>query len=99
MHGREENLVKMANQIAVFFASQHERDPAAAELALVGHLKLFWAPAMRRSLLDLRSTSSGDALRPMVRNALAAHSSKLFNEAPSAGDGDEVFPEGGGDAG
>src|ERR1700733_2781208 len=100
MHGPEQNLVKMANQIAGFFASQHDRDPEAAALALVGHLKLFWAPAMRLSLIDQQRTPAGDAMLPMVRHALHAHGERLVGTGPAVNaSADEAFPAGGGGGG
>ena len=42
-----EKLVRMANQIAVFFASQPE---AGAEAGVADHIRSFWNPVMRRQI-------------------------------------------------
>jgi formate dehydrogenase subunit delta len=50
------DLVRMVNQIAV----NQSHLPADAAAALVAeHLRMFWAPAMQRDLLD--AVASGDA--------------------------------------
>lgn len=58
-------LVKMANQIATFFASQPSVEPARA---VAMHLNDFWPPTMRARLLEMIG-AGGTALRP---EALAA---------------------------
>ena len=40
-----QKLVKMANQIAAFFAAEPDRKAAVEGVA--GHLKRFWEPRMR----------------------------------------------------
>ncbi|MNZ34530.1 NADH-dependent formate dehydrogenase delta subunit FdsD [compost metagenome] len=63
-----DNLIKMANQIAQFFASEPDK-----ELAVRGvhqHLQSFWTPAMRRELMNWQAEHDGDALHPLVRAAL-----------------------------
>ncbi|MFC0279442.1 formate dehydrogenase subunit delta [Falsigemmobacter intermedius] len=66
-NGTQEKLVRMANQIAGFMASR----PEAEQLeGLSGHINDFWAPSMRRVLLEL--IASGDEnLHPLVRRASA----------------------------
>ncbi|MBL8729826.1 MAG: formate dehydrogenase subunit delta [Planctomycetes bacterium] len=63
-------LVKMANDIAAFFAAEPE--PKVALEGIAGHIKKFWAPRMRRELLALLD-AGGDGMAPAVREALAAH--------------------------
>jgi formate dehydrogenase subunit delta len=100
MHARGENLVKMANQIGLFFASQHPDDPADAARAVAAHLKLFWAPAMRRGLVDQQGAPAGEAMLPVVRQALTTHGHDLVTDgAHIGGEMSEAFPAGGGDAG
>lgn len=63
-----ENLIKMANQIGQYFASEPDH-----ELAVRGvqqHLQNFWTPAMRRELRDWQEQNPGDELHPLVRAAL-----------------------------
>lgn len=43
-----EPLVRMANDIATFFAAEPDRDTAIDAVAL--HLRRFWAPRMRQQL-------------------------------------------------
>lgn len=58
-----EDLVRMANQIAAFFAP-YPRDEAVAGIA--GHIASFWTPAMRARL----TSESADGLHELVRAAL-----------------------------
>lgn len=59
-----EKLIRMANQIAAFHASQ--RGPAAD--AVAGHINDFWEPRMRAALLA-ELARDGTGLRPEVRAA------------------------------
>ena len=59
-----DKLIRMANQIATFFASQPGTDQAERVAA---HLKDFWAPAMRAELV--RCVREG---RPEVSPLVAA---------------------------
>jgi formate dehydrogenase delta subunit (EC 1.2.1.2) len=63
-----ENLIKMANQIGQYFASEPDR-----ELAVRGvqqHLQNFWTPAMRRDLKAWQEQHPGDELHALVQAAL-----------------------------
>lgn len=62
-----DKMVRMANQIATFFASQPGQDPAA-EIAL--HLEKFWGPGMRAELFA-HVDAGGAGLLPAVRDAVA----------------------------
>ena len=64
-HGMGEDVVRMANQIAAFFAP-YPRDEAVAGVA--GHITSFWTPAMRARLKALPPAS--DELHDLVRAAL-----------------------------
>jgi formate dehydrogenase subunit delta len=58
-------LVRMANQIATFFASQPE------EVRLDGisaHINKFWEPRMRRRFFELLEVE-GSGFQPMVHEA------------------------------
>lgn len=59
-----EKLVRMANQIAAFHASQ--RGPAAP--AVAAHINDFWDPRMRAALLA-HVAGGGAGLRPEARAA------------------------------
>ncbi|POA67804.1 formate dehydrogenase subunit delta [Pseudomonas sp. GW531-T4] len=63
-----ESLIKMANQIAQFFAS--EPDKAQAVRSVRQHLKSFWTPAMCRELTAWEVTHPGAVLHPLVQAAL-----------------------------
>lgn len=70
-----DNLVKMANQIGTFFAAMPDRDEALADIAT--HLRRFWAPPMRRALLDGVDNGQAEAVAPIVRAALERHRGEL----------------------
>lgn len=63
-------LVKMANDIAAFFAAEPE--PKVAFEGIAGHIKKFWEPRMRRELLAVFD-AGGDGMAPALREALSAH--------------------------
>ena len=60
-------LVRMANQIAAFFAAQGE---ARAVPQIADHIEKFWDPRMRRQILA-HIAAGGDGLAPLTRSALA----------------------------
>ena len=62
-----EKLVRMANQIATFFASQGED---AAPAAVASHLRQFWDPRMRRTLIEF-ATTGGEGLDPVSAKAVS----------------------------
>lgn len=69
---RTEPLVKMANDIADYFASEPDR--AAAVAGIATHLRRFWEPRMRTRIvahLDAGGDGLGDLARAGVQ-ALAA---------------------------
>jgi len=68
-------LVKMANEIGLFFASEPDRE--RAETGIADHLKRFWDPRMRRELLAWIDGHGGEGLRPLVLAAIATHRTKL----------------------
>ncbi|MDF9620093.1 formate dehydrogenase subunit delta [Pseudomonas entomophila] len=63
-----DNLVKMANQIAHYFDS--EPDHAKAVQGVRQHLQSFWTPAMRRHLSERLQAEGGEGLDVLVREAL-----------------------------
>jgi len=74
-------LVKMANEIATFFAAEPDR--AAAIEGFAGHIKRFWEPRMRRELLALVDGGAATGLHELAAAALAAHRTQLA-PAPAA---------------
>lgn len=64
-----ETLVRMANQIATFFAPYPESEAADG---VRDHLLKFWDPGMREELLAIASgrTPSSAPLAPLVQRAI-----------------------------
>ncbi len=60
-----QKIVRMANQIATFFDSQPKED---GPKGVANHINKFWAPPMRRELLQIVE-QGGDGLLPMVIEA------------------------------
>ena len=72
-----DRLVSMANQIATFFATQLDEDPATATAR---HIASFWDPRMRRGL-DRLVEEGGTGLEPI---ALAAARQLAARQADDA---------------
>ena len=68
-------LVRMANQIAGFFAVDPDR--AAAVAAIAGHLQRFWEPRMRREILAVLDRGGEHGLHELVEAALREHRPQL----------------------
>lgn len=66
-----QHLVKMANQIGMFFESMPDREQAKADIA--SHLKKFWEPRMRKAIVAGLSTPATAELMPIVREAIDGH--------------------------
>ncbi|MGY8820928.1 MAG: formate dehydrogenase subunit delta [Pseudomonadales bacterium] len=62
-------LIKMANQIGAFFASQPDAEQARTDFAL--HLKRQWDPQMRTALFAHLDATAGEGLNPFVLSALS----------------------------
>lgn len=62
-----DKMVRMANQIAKFFASQPE---AARVSGVANHINDFWEPRMRAALLA-HIAAGGEGLDPLVIEAAA----------------------------
>jgi formate dehydrogenase subunit delta len=73
MDGRK--LVKMANEIAAFFAAEPERRIGVEGVA--NHLQRFWEPRMRREFLALFDRDGGQGMHELVVEALRSHRQKL----------------------
>ncbi|WP_256679218.1 formate dehydrogenase subunit delta [Pseudomonas sp. AOB-7] len=61
-------LIKMANQIGAFFASQP--DPGQARTEYAQHLKRQWDPQMRTALYAHLDASGGEGLSEFVLQVL-----------------------------
>ena len=70
-----QNLVKMANQIGSFFESMPDREQAKADIAT--HIKKFWEPRMRKTILQKIDGGEAEGLSPVVREAIDAHRALL----------------------
>jgi formate dehydrogenase subunit delta len=68
-------LVKMANEIGSFFASDPDRQTALDGVA--GHLRRFWDPRMRKALLAWVDDNAGAGLTPLVLEAIRANRAML----------------------
>ncbi|MCQ4257998.1 formate dehydrogenase subunit delta [Stutzerimonas stutzeri] len=62
-------LIKMANQIGAFFASQP--DPRHARSDFAQHLKRQWDPQMRMALYAHLDATAGKGLNPFVLEAMS----------------------------
>ena len=68
-------LIKMANQIGAFFASQP--DPGHARSDFAQHLKRQWDPQMRSALCAHLDATEGEGLSAFVLDALRTHREQL----------------------
>ncbi|CAF0699905.1 formate dehydrogenase subunit delta [Candidatus Methylacidithermus pantelleriae] len=68
-------LVKMANQIALFFEA--EPDVNVARQGVANHIKRTWEPRMREALLQHIEEKGGEGLRPLVIEAFRHHKELL----------------------
>ena len=64
-----DNLIKMANQIAQYFAS--ESDQKQAVLGVRNHLQMYWTPGMRKELLAWQTAHQGADLHPLAQAAVS----------------------------
>lgn len=69
-------LVTMANQIGSFFETMPDRHLALTDIA--GHLKRFWEPRMRRSLLQYIDEHEGTQLKDIVLEAVRIHRASIL---------------------
>lgn len=69
-----QKLVKMANEIAAFFAAEPRREDAIAGVS--SHLRRFWDPRMRRAILA-HLDAGGDGMHDLVLEALRANRAQL----------------------
>jgi formate dehydrogenase subunit delta len=69
------NLVHMANRIGEFFVAGPDRAEAVDGVAT--HIARFWEPRMRRQILAVLDTPAGEALSPLVAEALRVNRDRL----------------------
>ena len=65
------SLIKMANQIGTFFESMPDHQQAVEDIAT--HLKRFWAPKMRKIIVDSIDQKQDVEMMPIVREAITTH--------------------------
>jgi formate dehydrogenase subunit delta len=63
-----QNLIKMANEIARYFAT--EPDQSLAVSGIRQHIRNFWTPGMRRDLQGWEEKHPDAVLHPLVLAAL-----------------------------
>jgi formate dehydrogenase subunit delta len=61
------HLVRMANDIAHFYAGEPDREEAVNGVA--SHLKRFWDPRMRRQIIE-HLAAGGEGLEDLAREAV-----------------------------
>ena len=76
-----ELLVKMANEISMFFASESASTEAANDVAT--HLKRFWEPRMRRQIIAHCEEHHGEGLTDLARQAVALLAAESKPSNPS----------------
>lgn len=69
MSDSSESLVRMANDIAAYFATEPDREVAVRGMA--DHIRRFWEPRMRRKL-DQHLTQGGAGLSELALAAARA---------------------------
>jgi formate dehydrogenase subunit delta len=70
---QDDTLIRMANQIGIFFESMPDRAEALEGIAK--HIKNFWEPRMRKSFLAQVDSAHHDRLKPIVLEAVSVHRS------------------------
>ena len=75
------HLIKMANQIGAFFASQP--DPAQARSEFAQHLKRQWDPQMRTALYAHVNATDGAGLNPFVLDVLRGLREQIEPQVPA----------------
>jgi formate dehydrogenase subunit delta len=69
-------LVKMVNEITAFFEADPDRN--AVSEAVIGHLKRFWDPRMRREIVRFVDEEGGAGLKEVALFAIRTHRDKLL---------------------
>ena len=72
----QQKLVKMANEIAAFFAADPDANVALDGVA--GHLQRFWEPRMRRELVQAIEAGTATGVTPLVADAVRKHRATLL---------------------
>lgn len=67
-----QHLVRMANRIGDFFEAMPDQQEALDGIAQ--HIERYWEPRMRKELLQQLQQGEVEGLKPIVAQALRAHS-------------------------
>ncbi len=88
MHSTSDTLVRMANQISMFFRAQGEERAAAG---VADHLKKFWEPRMKQAIFE-HVDHGGKGLDPIALKAVEALRKEFGADgrAASAGSAEKV---------
>jgi formate dehydrogenase subunit delta len=70
------NLVKMANDIAHFYAAYVDEEEGRREAA--SHLRKFWAAPMRKALFEHIDAHGAESLEPFMRGAVLGARERLL---------------------
>ena len=62
-------LIKMANEISAYFASEPDAEQAAKDVA--GHLRRYWEPRMRRQIIAYYEERRGAGLSELALRGVA----------------------------
>lgn len=74
-----DHLVQMANRIATFFDAMPDREEAVEGVAQ--HIRKFWEPRMRRTLLTHVRAHGEQGLHPLLAQALRSRETMLMPAA------------------
>lgn len=75
------HLIKMANQIGAFFASQPDPDQARSEFAQ--HLRRQWDPQMRTALYAHLDATAGEGLSEFALQSLQGLREQIEPQVPA----------------
>ena len=70
-----DNLIRMANQIGVFFESMPDRAEGLDGIAT--HIRKFWDPRMRQAFLAVVDADQNGAVSEIVRSAVREHRDRM----------------------
>jgi formate dehydrogenase subunit delta len=74
-------LVRMANDIGAFFASEPDGQDAVA--AILNHVKRFWDPRMRAQIIAHYHEARGEGLEAPALNAVKILAAEAQKKAPA----------------
>ena len=72
-------LIKMANQIAAFFAGEGGHNPEEAARLVALHMRRYWEPRMRSEIIDYLNNRGGDGLHELAISAVGLLAANKVN--------------------